>query len=101
MEFYELRFTGKPAALMRLWIAFRTSFIAMTAWTGITLLAASKILGPTVGLTTTQTMLLVVPVSFTYIFLSGYKGVVVTDCLEMRGIAPAAVDCIRKNWQFL
>ena len=83
MEFYELRFTGKPAALMRLWIAFRTSFIAMTAWTGITLLAASKILGPTVGLTTTQTMLLVVPVSFTYIFLSGYKGVVVSNFLQM------------------
>src|SRR5262249_53123647 len=83
MEFYELRFTGKPAALMRLWIAFRTSAIAMTAWTGITLLAAAKILGPTVGLSKTQTMLLVVPVSFAYVFLSGYKGVVVSNFLQM------------------
>src|SRR4029453_15969101 len=42
LEFYELRFTGGPAALMRLWIAVRTSFIAMAAWTGITLLARSE-----------------------------------------------------------
>jgi Na+/proline symporter len=83
MEFYEIRFTGKAAALMRLWIAFRTSLVAMTAWTGITLLAASKILGPTVGLTKTQTMLLVVPISFIYVFLSGYKGVVVSNLIQM------------------
>ncbi len=38
LEFYELRFRGKPAALMRLWIALRTSGLAMPAWTGITLL---------------------------------------------------------------
>ena len=42
LEFYELRFQGRPATLMRFWIAFRTSFVAMPAWTGITLLAASK-----------------------------------------------------------
>jgi SSS family solute:Na+ symporter len=83
MEFYELRFTGHAAALMRLWIAFRTSCVAMAAWTGITLLAAAKILGPTLGLTTTQSMLLIVPVSFAYVFLSGYKGVVVSNFIQM------------------
>jgi len=83
MEFYELRFAGRAAALMRGWIAFRTSFVAMAAWTGITLLAAAKILGPTLGLTTTQSMLLIVPVSFAYVFLSGYKGVVVSNFIQM------------------
>jgi len=83
MEFYELRFTGKTAALMRTWIAVRTSLVAMTAWTGITLLAAAKILGPTVGLGKFQTILLVVPISFAYIFLSGYQGVVVSNFIQM------------------
>ncbi|MEW5979502.1 MAG: hypothetical protein AB1898_27210 [Acidobacteriota bacterium] len=83
LEFYELRFTGRAAALMRLWIAFRTSFVAMPAWTGITLLAAAKILGPTVGLGRTETMVLVLPVSFAYVFLAGYKGVVVSNLIQM------------------
>jgi SSS family solute:Na+ symporter len=83
LEFYEQRFTGRAAAFMRLWIAFRTSFIAMTAWTGITLLASAKILGPTLGLGKLETLLLIVPISFAYIFLSGYKGVVVSNLLQM------------------
>ncbi len=83
MEFYEIRFTGRTAALMRLWIACRTSFIAMPAWTGITLLAAAKIMGPTMGFSKETTLLLVVPVAFAYIFLSGYKGVVVSNFIQM------------------
>jgi Na+/proline symporter len=83
LEFYELRFSGGPAALMRLWIAFRTSFIAMPAWTGVTLLAAAKILQPTMGLNREMTLLLVVPIAFAYIFLSGYRGVVVSNLIQM------------------
>ncbi|MCW5557432.1 MAG: hypothetical protein KIT22_06340 [Verrucomicrobiae bacterium] len=83
LEFYELRFRGKPAALMRLWIAVRTSCIAMPAWTGITLLAACKILEPTMGFSKTVTLWVVVPVSFIYVFFSGYQGVVVSNLLQM------------------
>ncbi|MBA3481175.1 MAG: hypothetical protein H0T51_05100 [Pirellulales bacterium] len=83
LEFYELRFGGKPAALMRLWIAFRTSCIAMPAWTGVTLLAACKIMEPVAGMSKTATLLWVVPVSFLYVFMSGYKGVVVSNLLQM------------------
>jgi Na+/proline symporter len=83
MEFYELRFAGRPAAAMRFWIAFRTSFIAMPAWTGVTMLAAYKIMGPVAGMGKTATMLWVVPVSFVYVFLSGYKGVVVSNLIQM------------------
>jgi SSS family solute:Na+ symporter len=83
LEFYELRFAGPPAALMRFWIAFRTSFIAMPAWTGVTLLAACKIMEPVAGMGKTVTLLWVVPVSFLYVFLSGYKGVVVSNLIQM------------------
>lgn len=83
LEFYELRFRGKPAALMRLWIALRTSGLAMPAWTGITLLAAHKILEPTMGFSKTATMLVVVPVSFLYVFCAGYRGVVVSNLLQI------------------
>ncbi len=83
LEFYEIRFTGPPAHLLRFWIAFRTSFIAIPAWTGTTLLAAYKIMGPVAGLSKTTTLLLVLPISFSYVFLSGYKGVVVSNLLQM------------------
>jgi Na+/proline symporter len=83
LEFYELRFGGKPAALMRLWIAFRTSCIAMPAWTGVTLLAACKIMEPVAGMSKTTTLLWVLPVSFLYVFMSGYKGVVVSNLIQM------------------
>lgn len=83
MEFYELRFAGRPAAAMRFWIAFRTSLIGLPAWTGITLLAACKIMEAAFGLTKAQTLWLIVPVSFAYIFLSGYKGVVVSNLVQM------------------
>ncbi|MAV34244.1 MAG: hypothetical protein CMJ59_02190 [Planctomycetaceae bacterium] len=83
MEFYELRFAGRPARLMRLWIGIRTSLVAMPAWTGITLLASAKLLEATLDLSKTESMLLVVPVSFAFVFLSGYKGVVVSNLVQM------------------
>ncbi|WP_288880297.1 sodium:solute symporter family transporter [Pedobacter panaciterrae] len=83
LEFYDLRFPAKPAAAMRLWIAIRTSLIAMPAWTGITLLAAYKIMGPAFGITKEETMYLVVPISFLFVFFSGYKGVVMSNLIQM------------------
>jgi len=83
LEFYDLRFPPRAAAAMRIWIAVRTSFIAMPAWTGITLLAAYKIMGPAFGLTKAETLYLVVPVSFLFVFFSGYKGVVISNLIQM------------------
>ena len=54
LEFYELRFEGRPASLMRLWLALRKSLIAMVAWTGISLLALVKIAEPVLGWDKTQ-----------------------------------------------
>lgn len=83
LEFYGLRFPTGAAAAMRIWIAVRTSLIAMPAWTGITLLAAYKILGPAFGLTKIDTVLLIVPISFLFVFFSGYKGVVISNLIQM------------------
>lgn len=83
LEFYDLRFSSKVANTIRIWIAVRTAFIAIPAWTGITLLAAYKIMGPTFGLSIYQTLLLVIPVSFLYVFFSGYRGVVISNFLQM------------------
>lgn len=83
LEFYDLRFPKGAAAAMRLWIAIRTSLIAMPAWTGITLLAAYKIMGPAFDLTKLQTLYLVVPVSILFVFSSGYKGVVISNLIQM------------------
>jgi Na+/proline symporter len=83
LEFYDLRFPRRAAAAMRLWIAIRTSLIAMPAWTGITLLAACKIMGPAFDLSKVQTLLLVVPISLLFVFSSGYKGVVISNFIQM------------------
>ena len=83
LEFYGLRFPARAASAMRIWIAVRTSLIAMPAWTGITLLAAFKIMGPAFGLTKLETMYLVVPISFLFVFFSGYKGVVISNLIQM------------------
>jgi SSS family solute:Na+ symporter len=83
LEFYDLRFPHRAASAMRLWIGVRTALIALPAWTGITLLASCKIMGPALGFTKLQTLGLVVPVSFLYVFLSGYQGVVISNLIQM------------------
>jgi SSS family solute:Na+ symporter len=83
LEFYDLRFPKRAASAMRIWIAVRTSLIAMPAWTGITLLAAFKIMGPAFGFSKVETLYLVVPVSFLFVFFSGYKGVVISNLIQM------------------
>ncbi len=83
LEFYDLRFSSRSASAMRLWIGVRTALIAMPAWTGITLLASCKIMGPALEFSKIETLLLVVPVSFVYVFLSGYRGVVISNFIQM------------------
>lgn len=83
LEFYDLRYSSRVATTMRVWIAVRTSLIAIPAWTGITLLAAYKILGPSFGFTKIETMALIVPVSFAFVFFSGYRGVVIANFIQM------------------
>ncbi len=83
LEFYELRFEGRPASLMHLWLALRTSLIAMVAWTGISLLALVKIAGPILGWSRTEILLLALPLAVGYVYLSGYLGVVLSNLVQI------------------
>lgn len=83
LEFYELRFSAKPASLMRLWLAIRTSLIAMVAWTAVALLSLVKIVEPILGLTKTTIVLIVVPVAIAYIYFSGYVGLVAGNVIQV------------------
>lgn len=83
LEFYELRFEGLPGTLMRLWLAFRTSLIAMVAWTGISLLALVKISEPVLGWGKTETLALAIPLAVVYVWFSGYLGVVLSNLVQV------------------
>lgn len=81
-EFYELRFTGNLATVMRSWIAVRSAFIAVVAWTGAGLLGLHKVLGPVLGWSRLTTFATVIPIVLLYVFFSGYAGVVFTDVIQ-------------------
>jgi len=96
LEFYELRFEGMPGMLMRLWLAIRTSLIAMVAWTGISLLALAKISEAVLGWGKTQTLAVALPVAVAYVFISGYLGVVLSNLVQMAVMmAGAAVLAVK------
>src|SRR5215831_11316440 len=96
LEFYELRFAGAPGTIMRLWLAFRTSLIAMVAWTGISLLALVKISGPVLGLSPAATLALALPLAVTYVFVSGYLGVVLSNLVQI-GVMTAGALALARN----
>lgn len=81
-EFYELRFQGNPAAVMRAWVSFRSAFIAVVAWTGAGLLGMTKVSEALLGWSRFETFLVVVPIILVYVVLSGYMGVVMSDLIQ-------------------
>ena len=81
-EFYELRFTGAPAVAIRTWVALRSAFIAIVAWTGAGLLGMHKVAQPMLGWDLWTTFAVVVPIILFYVLLSGYVGVVISDFFQ-------------------
>ncbi len=81
-EFYELRFTGNPAATMRAWVSFRSAFIAVVAWTGAGLLGLTKVSEALLGWSRFETFIVVIPIILVYVVLSGYMGVVMSDLVQ-------------------
>ncbi|TAI47646.1 sodium:solute symporter family protein [Flagellimonas allohymeniacidonis] len=79
MEFYELRYGGKPAAFLR---GFRSLYLGVIfnvmAMSGVTL-AAIKIGQVMLGLTPIQTVLIAGSVTMVFSALGGFRGVVYTD----------------------
>lgn len=81
-EFYEIRFSGESATVIRSWVAIRSAFISVVAWTGAGLLGLHKIALPLLGWDMMTTFLIIIPIILFYVLLSGYLGVVISDFFQ-------------------
>ncbi|MCS4435679.1 sodium:solute symporter family protein [Aquiflexum gelatinilyticum] len=82
LEFYEMRYSGKPAAFLR---AFRALYLGVffnVVIMATVSLAAIKIGGVMLGLSPTETLLLASVVTVIYSSLGGLKGVLLTDFFQ-------------------
>ncbi len=94
-EFYELRFGGRVGEILRGWIAVRSAFVAIVAWTGAGLIGMHKVAGPAFGWSKEETIVVIVPVLITYVLMSGYIGVIATDVFQSAIIvAGSLVLCV-------
>jgi Na+/proline symporter len=95
LEFYEMRYSGKPAAFLR---AFRAIYLGVffnVVIMATVSLAAIKIGGVMLGLSPYETLLLASIVTVIYSSLGGLKGVLLTDFFQffipMAGSIGAAI----------
>jgi len=99
LEFYELRYSGKPAAFLRGFRAIYLGFFFNIMIMATVTLAAIKIGGVLLGLTPIQTVLIASIVTVIYTSLGGLRGVILTDffqfILAMVGIIGAAYVIIQ------
>jgi len=82
LEFYEIRYGGKPAAFLR---AFRALYLGVffnIVIMATVSLAAIKIGGVMLGLTPVETMLIASIVTVVYSSLGGLRGVLLTDFFQ-------------------
>ncbi len=99
IEFYELRYSGKPAAFLRgfraIYLGVFFNVLIMAAVT----LAAIKIGGVMLGLTPLETILIAAIVTAVFSMLGGLTGVILTDfllfALAMTGSVAAAVVAVQ------
>ncbi|MEX0593809.1 MAG: hypothetical protein WD115_03465 [Balneolaceae bacterium] len=81
-EFYGFRFHGRYAEIMRSWVAIRSAFIAVVAWSGAGLLGIYKVTEPLFGWDKLDVIILVVPIILIYVSMAGFKGVIVSDFIQ-------------------
>ncbi len=82
IEFYELRYSGKPAAFLR---GFRSLYLGVffnVIIMATVLLAAIKIGGVMLGLTPFETIFWASSVTVVYSMLGGLRGVLITDFIQ-------------------
>lgn len=91
-EFYSLRFGGHGAKVVRVVSALIAVSINMIPWLGAGLLGMHKILAPVFGIESKLTTLMfVLPILLSYVWISGFAGVVVTDVLQSAVIVLASM----------
>lgn len=99
LEFYELRYSGKPAAFLRGFRAIYLGVIFNCLVMSVVILAAIKLGGILLGVTPLQTILVAGSVTVVYTLLGGLRGVIWTDCFQfviaMVGSIAAAVSVCR------
>ncbi len=86
VEFYELRYGGKPAAFLRGFRALYLGVVFNVMIMAVVSLAAIKISGVMLGLSPTTTILGAGAVTVVYSMLGGLRGVLITDAVQF-GIA--------------
>jgi len=98
LEFYELRYHGKPAAFLRGFRALYLGVFFNVVIMATVTLAAIKIGGVMLGLSPLQTVLITSVVTVVYTSLGGLRGVILTDffqfILAMTGMVWASVIII-------
>jgi solute:Na+ symporter, SSS family len=98
IEFYEIRYSGKPAAFLR---GFRAAYLGIffnvMIMAAVTL-AAIKIGGVLMGLTPLQTVIIAATVTVIYSALGGLTGVLLTDLFQF---IMAMVGSVAAAWYIL
>lgn len=97
-EFYERRFSGPVAIVMRMLVSFRAAFFGVVIWIGAGLLGMAKVCEAVVGWEHWQTFAITVPVMLLYVFLSGYIGVVMNDLVQTLIILIASLILMALVW---
>lgn len=95
LEFYELRYSGKPATFLRGFRAIYLGVVFNCMVMAVVILAAIKLSSILLGATPLQTVLVAGTVTVIYTLLGGLRGVILTDCFQfivaMGGAIAAAV----------
>lgn len=81
IEFYELRYSGRPAAFLRGFRAIYLGVFFNVIIMASVCMAAVKIGNVVLGFNPYQTLLIAAAVTMAFSALGGFRGVVLTDCL--------------------
>ncbi len=98
-EFYEYRFSGNLATVLRMLVTVRSAFVGVVVWIGAGLLGLTKISEALLGWNKWETFAVVIPVILLYVFLSGYMGVVMSDLIQTLIMVISSVILLGMVWQ--
>jgi Na+/proline symporter len=98
LEFYERRYSGRPAAFLRGFRAIYLGVVFNCLVMSAVILAAIKLSGMLLGIGPVETVLITGTVTVIYTLLGGLRGVILTDCFQflfamVGAVAAAAVIC--------
>lgn len=99
LEFYELRYSGKPARFLRGFRAIYLGVFFNMVIMSTVMLAGIKIAGILLGWTPAETVVIVGLVTVIYASIGGFKGVIYTDFIQfvvaMAGMVMACIYIVR------